>query len=389
MLRVLSIQSDIIGNKTYSTILRESFSSISDIELDSHWYNSARSLSTRIINKLASVSVPILDADGKNLDLRRARVEWSYGRTSRLLTERLLQSGSYDLLHFHTQIQAYDAVDLMKRIPTIITTDLTASLASKQRTILYPRTYRINIEFDRRVFAVAEHIVVFTEWARQSVIQDYGIDGSKVSVIPPGARLTTFSQPRFDERHIPKLLFIGGDFERKGGWDVLDVFMKYFATTAELHIITAKQIKCQGGNVHLHTGVLPYTPEWHHLLQDADVLVVPSYAEPYGLVFQEAGGYGLALIGSRVGGIPEIIVEDQTGLLVEPGDRQDLRSKIELLLSDPQRLIAMRRRSREVAVECFDAGKNMSRLAARFRSLSSNLFSAVRLLDRNQHTISR
>jgi alpha-maltose-1-phosphate synthase len=252
MLRVLSIQSDIIGNRTYSAILRECFASIGDIDLDSYWYNSARSLPTRVINRLASLSVPVLNAGGKNLDLRRARAEWSYGRTSRILTERLLRSRPYNLLHFHTQIQAYGAVELMKRIPTIISTDMTASLASKQRTTRYPWTYRINIALDRRVFAAAEHIVVFTEWARESVIHDYGIQPAKVSVIPPGARLDTFSPPRFDERRMPKLLFIGGDFERKGGWDVLDVFAKHFSDVAELHIITSKALRAKHRNVYLH-----------------------------------------------------------------------------------------------------------------------------------------
>lgn len=369
MLRVLSIQSDIIGNRTYGMTLRNSFASEGDIYLDAHWYNSARSVPTRVINKLASLSVPILNSRGKNLDFRRARAEWSYGRTSRVLTERLLRTGSYDLLHFHTQIQAYDAVELMKRIPTVITTDLTAALASKQQTTIYPWTYRINIEFDRRVFATAEHIVAFTEWARQSVIRDYGIAEEKVSVIPPGARLSTFSQPRFDDRRKPKLLFIGGDFERKGGWDVLDVFTRYFSDTAELHILTQEDIGLQNKNVYLHRGVSPYTSEWHHLIRDSDVLVVPSYAEPYGLVFQEAGGYGLALVGSRVGGIPEIIVDGQTGLLVEAGNRADLRSKIERLLSDSAHLSMMRRRSWEVALEYFDADKNVTRLADCFRTV--------------------
>lgn len=369
MLRVLSMQSDIIGNRTYGSILRDSFASISDIDLDSHWYNSARSLPTRVINKLASLSVPVLNAGGRNLDLRRARAEWSYGRTSRILTERLLRTNTYDLLHFHTQIQAYGAVELMKRIPTIVTTDMTASLASKQTTTLHPRTYRINISFDRKVFAVAEHIAVFTEWARQSVIHDYGIHEGKVSVIPPGARLSTFLQPHFDERRIPKLLFIGGDFERKGGWDVLDVFTKYFSDMAELHILTKEKLKIQNKNVHVHCGVLPYTLRWHQLIRDADILVVPSYAEPYGLVFQEAAGYGLALIGSRVGGIPEIIVEHQTGFLVDAGSREDLRSRIECLVVDPQRLLTMRRRSLEIATERFDAEKNILKLAECFRSV--------------------
>ncbi|MGC1296130.1 MAG: glycosyltransferase family 4 protein, partial [Alloacidobacterium sp.] len=194
---------------------------------------------------------------------------------------------------------------------------------------------------------------------------------AKVSVIPPGARLDTFSPPRFDERRKPKLLFIGGNFEPKGGWDLLDVFTKHFSDVAELHIITSESIRVKHQNVHLHSGILPYTPQWHHLIRDGDVLVVPTYAEAYGLVFQEAGGYGLALIGGRVGGVPEVVIEGQTGFLVEPGNRQDLKSKIERLVYDPQRLSAMRRRSWEVARERFDAERNVKGLAECFRSVSA------------------
>ena len=369
MLRVLSIQSDIIGNKIYSATLREYLASPGDLSVESHWYNAERSVPTRIINKLASLSTPILDNNGRNLDLRRARVEWSYGRTSRILTQRLLSATNYQLLHFHTQIQAYSSVALMKRIPTVITTDMTAALASRQKTISYPSTYRINIELDRRVFRAAAHTVVFTEWARKSVIEDYDISPEKVSVIPPGSRLETFSEPSFVKHPIPKVLFIGGDFTRKGGWDLLDVFAKSFQNKAELHLITGERVSTQLSNVHVHNDIHPYSTAWHELIRNSDILAVPSYAEPYGLVFQEAGGYGLALIGGRVGGIPEIVIEDETGYLVTPGNQQELSEALGRLVSDPALLATMRRKSREVALERFDAKTNMRHLAECFRQV--------------------
>jgi glycosyltransferase involved in cell wall biosynthesis len=365
MLRVLSIQSDILGNKIYSEVLRKYLNDTGEVAVDSHWYNTDRSLPTRVINRMASFSTPILDTHGRNFDLRRARVEWSYGRTSRILTQRLLAAGDYQLLHFHTQIQAYSALSVMKRIPTVITTDMTAVLASRQTTTQFPSTYRINIELDRGVFRAAAHTVVFTDWARRSVIEDYGISPDKVTVIPPGSRLETFSEPSFTKHSTIKILFIGGDFTRKGGWDLLEVFAKSFQGRAELHLVTTEKISSPLANVFVHNNIYPYSSAWHEILHTSDILAVPSYAEPYGLVFQEAGGYGLALIGGRVGGIPEIIIEGESGFLVNPGNHQQLREALNALISNPALLDTMRKKSRRIALERFDAKRNTSRLATR------------------------
>ena len=363
MLRVLSIQSDILGNKIYCEVLRRYINLPGEVAVDSYWYNSARSIPTRVINKLASISMPVLDAGGNNLDLRRARVEWSYGRTSRLLTERVLAQNQYQLLHFHTQIQAYSSISIMERTPTVITTDMTAILAARQKTIRFPSTYRINIDLDRRAFQAAAHTVVFTEWARTSLIEDYRISPDKISVIPPGTRLDTFSPPSFKEHAKVKILFIGGDFTRKGGWDLLEVFARSFQDSAELHLVTTEKITSTSRNVFVYNNIQPYTTAWHEIIQGCDILAVPSYAEPYGLVYQEAGGYGLALIGGRVGGVPEIIVQKENGFLVEPGNHQELEETLRTLILDPVLLRTMRGKSRSIAMARFDAEVNTKKLA--------------------------
>jgi glycosyltransferase involved in cell wall biosynthesis len=71
----------------------------------------------------------------------------------------------------------------------------------------------------------------------------------------------------------------------------------------------------------------------------ADVLVAPSRHEPFGLVFLEAGHHALPSIGTRVGGIPEVVTDGETGLLVEPEDPRQLAETI-LTLSRDARLRA-------------------------------------------------
>lgn len=68
----------------------------------------------------------------------------------------------------------------------------------------------------------------------------------------------------------------------------------------------------------------------------AEVFACPSLAEGLGIVFLEAQAVGVPVVGTRVGGIPEIIVHQQTGLLVPPRDAAALAEAIICLLSDRQ-----------------------------------------------------
>lgn len=367
MLKVLSIQSAALGHKVYCNSMRDYFRGIEDIQLSAYWSRHGRSIPTRVFTRLCEARFPLLGAPGRNLDYRRARAEWAHGRMSRLLTQRLLREDHFDLLHFHTQVLAFGCGKLMRSIPTIVTIDMTAYQVAREYSVQYPHTYGPNVAMESEVFHNAVHIVTWSEWAKKSVLEDCGIPEAKVTVVSPGVRLDTFWAPQICTRALPKLLFVGGDFSRKGGWDLLEVFSKHFSERAELHIVTAQNIESTRKNVFVHNGISAYSQKWHALFQQSDIFVLPTYAEAFGLVFQEAAGYGLALVGSRLNAIPEMLVDRWNGLLVEPGDRDDLRVKLTTLLDDPHQLLLMRRRSREMAVDRFDAATNFMKLAEVFK----------------------
>jgi glycosyltransferase involved in cell wall biosynthesis len=77
-----------------------------------------------------------------------------------------------------------------------------------------------------------------------------------------------------------------------------------------------------------------HIPDVRPVLWNADLLVFPSRAEPLGMVTLEAMASDVPVIASRVGGIPEIIEHEQSGLLVEPGNDAELAQAILLLLGD-------------------------------------------------------
>jgi glycosyltransferase involved in cell wall biosynthesis len=370
MLKVLSIQSNVLGHKTYCETVRECFAGYDGVELSSYWYTDERSVPTRIINKMAAVSLPLLGSGGNNLDLKRARIEWAAGRTSKLLTERRLRKDAYSGLHFHTQVQAFGCASIMQAIPTVVTLDMTAFQVAREKAARYRRTFDVNVAMERKVFEAAAHIVTFSDWARRSVIGDHGIDGDKVTTISPGVRLWTIAEPSFEPRSKPRILFVGGDFKRKGGWDLVEVFSAAIGRKAELHLVTDEPALPRIDRVFVHRGVSAYTPQWHELFESCDIFVLPSHAEALGLVLQEAACFGLALIGSRVGGIPETVVDGENGFLMEPGDKAALARLLTVLVDDAALRMKLRRRSREIALRRFDAARNTRRLAELFERVA-------------------
>src|SRR5262249_42221246 len=92
-----------------------------------------------------------------------------------------------------------------------------------------------------------------------------------------------------------------------------------------------KRVRDPGSNVIRFLGHVTDTGAYYAA---ADLFVLPSRHEPFGLVFIEAAQYALPSIGTRVGGIPEAIADGETGLLVPPNDVRGLRDCIVSLSRD-------------------------------------------------------
>jgi alpha-maltose-1-phosphate synthase len=94
-------------------------------------------------------------------------------------------------------------------------------------------------------------------------------------------------------------------------------------------------------------------PEVIQLLAHATVFACPSVYEPLGIVNLEAMACGTAVVGSRTGGIPEVVADGETGLLVPPDDPAELARALNVLLADPDRADAMGQAGRKRAVAEF------------------------------------
>jgi alpha-maltose-1-phosphate synthase len=108
------------------------------------------------------------------------------------------------------------------------------------------------------------------------------------------------------------------------------------------------------------------------ILSHATVFACPSLYEPLGIVNLEAMACGAAVVASAVGGIPEVVQDGETGLLVPPGDEKALAAAINSLLRDPTRIAAMGARGRVSAESDFSWDRIARQTADLYRQLVSS-----------------
>ena len=336
-LRVAFVNSGILGHTSVARLLADCAREMPDVD-DVHvdlgrnlnWLD--RGLRGVLSVRLAPIAGPLA-----NLDLRRWRQELNVGLLAKRRLDVIEASGRFDVLHFHTQASAYASLARMRRTPAIVSIDITQTLASTELPPgLARHSYGPNILHDRLVFRAAAAITATSQWAARDLTERYPECAHKVHVMPYPVR------PLADDSWIdarwrraaetcrvgrdasrPRALFIGGDFARKGGDDLLAAWHDdRLHEVAALDLVTSAPLapdRLPTGVRHI-TGVAAYSPEWQHLWRQADLFVMPSRAEAFGMVYQEAAAAGLPVVATRLAAIPEIVSAGETGLLVPPGD---------------------------------------------------------------------
>jgi glycosyltransferase involved in cell wall biosynthesis len=106
---------------------------------------------------------------------------------------------------------------------------------------------------------------------------------------------------------------------------------------------------------------LPFTDRVPELLSTFDLTAMPSYSETYGYLAIESMAMGVPVVGTDAGGLPEIIEDQKTGILVPPKDHDALAKAIISLLSNPRLHSIMSREARRRAVKTFDYGDGIKR----------------------------
>ena len=206
------------------------------------------------------------------------------------------------------------------------------------------------LSLERQMYEGAAHIFTMGEPGRVSLASDYGIDPSGVTVVGGGLR---FGEPPPSRRELARdaaILFVGRDFERKGGEVLLEAFERVRGERpdAVLHVVGAdRRVTAPGVIDH---GLVSSAERLEELYAGARTFVLPSLYEPYGLVLIEAMAYGVPCVGTSVQSIPEILDHGRAGLLVPPGDAGALAGALVSLLTDDERAAELGAAGREWAI---------------------------------------
>lgn len=144
------------------------------------------------------------------------------------------------------------------------------------------------------------------------------------------------------------ILYAGGLTKHKGIHVLIQAFKLIYNLEARLHIVGGgvyeKELKCMASSdkrIIFH-GKFP-NKQMQSFYRNSDVLVVPSICyDVRPNVIPEAFSNGVPVIGAQIGGIPELVKENQTGFLFNPGDIEGLRSILEMVINNPEILKRMR-----------------------------------------------
>jgi glycosyltransferase involved in cell wall biosynthesis len=299
----------------------------------------------------------------RNWSARASLLAWTAVRGAR-------SRHALDAIFYHTQVTSLLA-PLHPSLPTIISLDATPinydSVGGFYGHHAGGPLERVKWMANRRAFAHAAAFVAWCQWAKDSLERDYGVPGAQVTVIPPGVDLARWPHRSGDERifaserRLPRLLFVGGDFTRKGGDSLLECFRGGLDERCELHVVTQTPV-APGRNLHVYHNVTPNSDTLLRLYADADIFVFPTLADCAPLAVPEAMAAALPVISTRVGAIPEMVAEGETGLLVQPADKEALRQAVETLLDRPVLRARMGNAARRVVEADYDARHNSQRL---------------------------
>ncbi len=251
--------------------------------------------------------------------------------------------GEYDLIVQHQTLCAPRATNT----PFVIYTDNTMALTQRLRPGYAPLSRRDAQrwqEFERSVCRRALTVFTCSEFARSSVIRDYGCAPERVATVGAGANMLMQSPPD-RSRARPSALFAGVQFERKGGRTLLEAWpaVRRRVSNAELVIAGPRRNPAGRPQDGVRWVGRVGRAELGRLYTDATVFVMPSEFEPWGLVFAEAMGAGLPCIGANCCAMPEIIQDEVSGRLVTPGNAQELAMALVQLLGDSSQAAEMGR----------------------------------------------
>ncbi|OYQ62553.1 glycoside hydrolase [Pseudanabaena sp. SR411] len=281
------------------------------------------------------------------------------------------QGLNYPLIHTNYWLSAWAGLELQKTSGIqLVHTYHSLGAVKYQSLVEIPQVASTRLRVEREILERA-NCVVATSPQEQETLRSLVSTRGQIEIIPCGTdtdnfRLTSKAHARTQLKlgtHEKVILYVGRFDERKG----IETLVRAFALLKEKDLQNLKLIIVGGSSANMpdgderkrienivnDLGLTDYTLFAGRIGHDilplyytaADVCVIPSYYEPFGLVAIEAMACGVPVVASNVGGLKFTIIPEETGLLVEPKDIEAFANGIHRILFDDLWVRKMRKQA--------------------------------------------
>ena len=212
-----------------------------------------------------------------------------------------------------------------------------------------------------RIIAVSDYVrSVLLEWGVPNGYVERIYNGTDIDGIPQSNRTTLSAIGITCDRKI--IGFVGRVIRAKGSHELLEAFVAIASEDPSTHLVLAggfekesfSKVQSTIASKELSDRVSLLGPreDVAALMAGFDLIVLPSHREAFGLALVEAMARGVPVIATRVGGLPEVVDDGVTGILVEPGV-DELTEAIRYMIANPDRAAAMGRAGKDRVRELF------------------------------------
>lgn len=254
------------------------------------------------------------------------------------------------------------------RVPLIYDTDASYEQLNNMSREYFDRepttgaAFRIRSRLERGLLNQVTIATPWSRWAAEGLVKA-GLPPRRIRVSPPGVDVERWIVPKrrsqAGDRPL-RLLFVGGNFKRKGGDLLLRAVVGPLRGLVVLDVVTRDEVPFHEG-VEVHRAEAN-SPALMDLYAQADVFVLPTRAECFGIAAVEALASGLPVMMTDVGGAKEIVKHDENGWLISP-TVDSIVETVRTIACQPALLPAMARNARNDAEQRFDASRNHRELA--------------------------
>jgi len=315
----------------------------------------------------------------QNINVRSLPIRWHIDPALPALLREVLRNEPFDVLHAHLPHGEIYGAYALRAFPDRLL------VISRHNDDRFRRWLPMRWVFGPSLRR-AGRIIAISQAMRAFLVDVERADAEKVAVVPYGLDADAFARsahPGMFRREIGAkdealVGFVGRLTRQKG----VDVLLRAFARVERKNPAARLIITGDGPDRPMlealtqslglrHAVFLGWRNDAANIMADVDLLAVPSRWEGFGLVTLEAMALAKPVVASRVSALPEIVVPEETGLMVRAGDPGELADSIGALLADPQRAADMGRAGSDRVRREFTVERMAQRTANVYRNLVS------------------